>query len=102
MTDLNRIRVLVVDDEPLARGMVREMLDSDPIAEIVGECSNGRDAINAIKSLSPDVIFLDVQMPEFGGLDVLESFQNEHLPRGIFVTAYDQYAVPAFRAHALD
>src|ERR1700720_1426804 len=102
MTELDRIRVMVVDDEPLARGMVREMLESDPIAEIVGECSNGRDAISAIKSLSPDVIFLDVQMPEFGGFDVLESFQNEHLPRVIFVTAYDQYAVRAFEVHALD
>src|SRR5258706_5462761 len=104
MTDLNRIRVLVVDDEPLARGMVREMLESDPIAEIVGECSNGRDAVNAIKLLSPDLVFLDVQMPEFGGFDVLEFLkqENEHLPRVIFVTAYDQYAVRAFEVHALD
>jgi two-component system LytT family response regulator len=102
MTDLNRIRVLVVDDEPLARGMVREMLENDPAAEIVGECSNGREAINAIKSLAPDLVFLDVQMPEFGGFDVLESFGNEPLPRVIFVTAYDQYAVRAFEVHALD
>ena len=102
MTDLDRIRVMVVDDEPLARGMVREMLESDPEAEIVGECSNGREAISAIKSLSPDLIFLDVQMPEFGGFDVLASFTNEHLPRVVFVTAYDQYAVRAFEVHALD
>lgn len=102
MTDLDRIRVMVVDDEPLARGMVREMLDSDPEAEIVGECANGRDAISAIKSLLPDLIFLDVQMPEFGGFDVLEAFTDEPLPRVIFVTAYDQYAVRAFEVHALD
>jgi len=102
MTDLDRIRVMVVDDEPLARGMVREMLDSDPEAEIVGECANGRDAISAIKSLGPDLIFLDVQMPEFGGFDVLEAFADEPLPRVIFVTAYDQYAVRAFEVHALD
>lgn len=93
---------MVVDDEPLARGMVREMLDSDPEAEIVGECANGRDAISAIKSLGPDLIFLDVQMPEFGGFDVLEAFADEPLPRVIFVTAYDQYAVRAFEVHALD
>jgi two-component system LytT family response regulator len=93
---------MVVDDEPLARGMVREMLESDPVAEIVGECSNGRDAINEIKSLAPDLIFLDVQMPEFGGFDVLESFKHEELPRVIFVTAYDQYAVRAFEVHAVD
>ncbi len=102
MTDLDRIRVMVVDDEPLARGMVREMLDSDPEAEIVGECANGRDAISAIKSLLPDLIFLDVQMPEFGGFDVLEAFTDEPFPRVIFVTAYDQYAVRAFEVHALD
>jgi len=102
MIESNRIRVLVVDDEPLARGMVREMLEADPEAEIVGECSNGRDAISAIKSLSPDLIFLDVQMPELGGFDVLEAFKDQHLPRIIFVTAYDQYAVRAFDVHALD
>ena len=102
MIESNRIRVLVVDDEPLARGMVREMLESDPEAEIVGECSNGREAISAIKSLSPDLVFLDVQMPECGGFDVLESFKDQDLPRVIFVTAYDQYAVRAFDVHALD
>jgi two-component system, LytTR family, response regulator len=102
MIESKRIRVLIVDDEPLARGMVREMLDQDPEAEIVGECANGREAISAIKSLVPDLIFLDVQMPEIGGFDVLESFKNQHLPRVIFVTAYDQYAVRAFDVHALD
>jgi two-component system LytT family response regulator len=102
MIEPNRIRVLVVDDEPLARAMVREMLDSDPEAEIVGECSNGRDAISAIKSLAPDLIFLDVQMPGLGGFDVLDAFKNQQLPRIIFVTAYDQYAVRAFDVHALD
>jgi two-component system LytT family response regulator len=101
MSESNQIRVLIVDDEPLARGMVREMLDLDPEAEIVGECSNGHDAISAIESLSPDLVFLDVQMPELGGFDVLENFKNQ-LPRIIFVTAYDQYAVRAFEVHALD
>jgi two-component system, LytTR family, response regulator len=102
MSESNRIRVLIVDDEPLARGMVSEMLETDSEAEIVGECSNGRDAVKAIESLSPDLIFLDVQMPEFGGFDVLESFKNQKLPRVIFVTAYDQYAVRAFEVHAVD
>jgi two-component system, LytTR family, response regulator len=102
MADSKRIRVMVVDDEPLARGMVREMLEGDPEAEIVGECSNGRDAISEIKSLSPDLVFLDVQMPELGGFDVLEAFKDEPLPRVVFVTAYDQYAVRAFEVHALD
>ncbi len=102
MTDSNRIRVMIVDDEPLARGMVREMLEHDPEAEIVGECSNGREAISAIETLAPDLVFLDVQMPEFGGFDVLEAFKDQDLPRLIFVTAYDQYAVRAFEVHALD
>ena len=102
MIESKRIRVLIVDDEPLARGMVREMLESDPEAEIVGECANGRDAIGAIKSLAPDLIFLDVQMPELGGFDVLDAFKDQPLPRIIFVTAYDQYAVRAFEVHALD
>ncbi len=102
MTDSDRIRVLVVDDEPLARGMVREMLEHDPEAEIVGECCNGREAISAIRTLAPDLVFLDVQMPEFGGFHVLEAFRDQPLPRVIFVTAYDQYAVRAFEVYALD
>lgn len=102
MTDSKRIRVIVVDDEPLARGMVREMLELDAEAEIVAECSNGHEAISAIQSLTPDLVFLDVQMPALGGFDVLESLKSQHLPRVIFVTAYDQYAVRAFEVHALD
>jgi two-component system LytT family response regulator len=97
-----RIRVLVVDDEPLARAMVREMLADEPNAEIVGECGNGRAAITAIQSLTPDVLFLDVQMPDLGGFEVLESLSNETSPCVIFITAYDQYAVRAFEVHALD
>src|SRR5258707_10079774 len=102
MTDSKRIRVIVVDDEPLARGMVREMLELDAEAEIVAECSNGHEAISAIQSLTPDLVFLDVQMPELGGFDVLDSLKSQLLPRVIFVTAYDQYAVRAFEVHALD
>lgn len=102
MTDAVRIRALVVDDEPLARELIREMLATDAEVEVVGECANGREAIAAIKASPPDIVFLDVQMPELGGFDVLESFDPTTTPYVIFVTAYDQYAVRAFEVHALD
>lgn len=101
-TDSSAIRVLVVDDEPLGREMLTEMLQEDPEAVIVGQSVNGREAAEAIKSLLPDLVFLDVQMPELGGFDVLELLSGEVLPQIIFVTAYDQYAVRAFEVHALD
>jgi len=97
-----RIRALVIDDEPLARDMIREMLSGDSDVEVVGECANGREAIEAIKSLTPDLIFLDIQMPEIGGFEVLESLQGRSSPYVIFATAYDQYAVRAFEVHAFD
>ena len=102
VTDIKHIRALVIDDEPLARGMIREMLEHDPEAEVVGECANGREAIDAIRSLVPDIVFLDVQMPELGGFEVLDSFKEGELPTIIFVTAYDQYALRAFEVHAFD
>ena len=102
MTDATRIRALVIDDEPLARDMIREMLAGDPEVEIVAECANGREAVEAIRSLSPDLIFLDIQMPELGGFEVLESFEANQVPYVIFATAYDQYAVRAFEVHAFD
>jgi two-component system, LytTR family, response regulator len=95
------IRVLLVDDESLAREMLREMLQDDPQVTIVGEACNGRDALEAIRTHSPDLIFLDVQMPELGGFEMLEALGKD-IPRVIFVTAYDQYAVRAFEVHALD
>jgi len=82
--------------------MIREMLDGDSEVEIVGECANGREAVEAIKLLAPDLVFLDVQMPELGGFEVLESFDRDSTPYIIFVTAYDQYAVRAFEVHAYD
>ena len=91
-----------MDDEPLAREMLREMLQSDPQVEIVGESCNGREALEAIRTESPDLIFLDVQMPEVGGFEVLASLEKDKLPHVIFVTAYDQYAVRAFEVQALD
>ncbi len=102
MTDAIRIRALVIDDEPLARDMIREMLAGDSEVEIVAECANGKEAVEAIKSLSPDLIFLDIQMPELGGFEVLESLDEKRSPYVIFATAYDQYAVRAFEVHAFD
>lgn len=102
MTDATRIRALVIDDEPLARDMIREMLASDSEVEIIAECANGKEAVEAIKSLTPDLIFLDIQMPELGGFEVLESLDEKHSPYVIFATAYDQYAVRAFEVHAFD
>ena len=102
MTNARRISALIVDDEPLAREMIREMLADDSDVEIAAECTNGREAVDAIKSLKPDLVFLDIQMPELGGFEVLESFERESTPYVIFVTAYDQYAVRAFEVHAFD
>ena len=97
-----QIRVLIVDDESLARDMIREMLEEDRDVEIVGECLNGKEAVRAIEAYAPDLLFLDVQMPEASGFQVLETFKGGPLPHVIFVTAYDQYAVRAFEVHALD
>lgn len=102
MTDFPLIRVLLVDDEPLARAMMREMLQGDSQIEIVGESVNGREALEAIRNHAPDLLFLDVQMPELGGFEVLASLDQGKVPYVIFVTAYDQYAVRAFEVHALD
>ncbi|MEX2115912.1 MAG: LytTR family transcriptional regulator DNA-binding domain-containing protein [Bacteroidota bacterium] len=97
-----RIRTLIIDDEQLARERLLSLLESDPDIEIIGECSSGKEAIAAIKSESPDLVFLDVQMPEGDGFDVLESIDFHTMPIVVFVTAYDQYAIRAFDVHALD
>lgn len=97
-----RIRTLIVDDEPLARRNLRVLLEKDPQIEIVEECRNGRDAVKAINTLSPDLIFLDIQMPEWDGFDVLARVDPENIQAIIFVTAFDQYALKAFEVHALD
>ena len=97
-----RIKTLIVDDEPLARRNLRVLLEKDPQIEIVDECRNGREAVKAINTLSPDLIFLDIQMPEMDGFDVLARTGPEHIQAIIFVTAFDQYALKAFDVHALD
>jgi two-component system, LytTR family, response regulator len=94
--------VLVVDDEPRARGLVRKMMRSANEFEIVGECSNGYEAVEAVRNLRPDLMLLDVQMPEVDGFAVLDRLQGEDLPQIVFVTAYDQHALRAFQVHALD
>lgn len=96
------IRTMIVDDEPLARKGIRARLDAESDVEIVGEAADGSTAVKMIKSLKPDLVLLDIQMPRYDGLAVLENVGGEHLPLVIFVTAYDVYAVRAFEAHALD
>src|SRR4030095_7656104 len=96
------IRALIADDEALARKFIRRMLKDDRDVEVVGECSNGKEAVAMIRKQNPDVVFLDVQMPEMDGFDVLESIKTERLPEIIFATAYEQYAIRAFDLHALD
>ena len=97
-----KIRTLIVDDEPLGRERIRTLLASDPEIEVIGECADGRQAITAIEQRNPDLVFLDVQMPEVDGFSVLEAICSECMPVIIFVTAYDRYAVQAFEVHALD
>ena len=96
------IRIIIVDDEPLARERIRSMLECEKDSQIVAECGNGPDAVAAIRKLAPDLVFLDVQMPGMDGFEVLRSLKGESLPLVIFVTAYDQHAVKAFEVHALD
>lgn len=97
-----KVRVLIVDDEPPARRNIAMLLRDDADVEIIGECSSGKDAIAATRNLRPDLLFLDVQMPENDGFDVLEMLGRELPPAIVFVTAYDQYALRAFEAGALD
>lgn len=96
------IRTLIVDDESLARERIRDMISSDREIEIIAECVNGREAIEAIQKHSPDLVFLDVEMPGIDGFGVLEALPPGQIPTVIFVTAYDQYAVRAFEVYALD
>jgi len=91
-----------VDDEALARRSLSSLLDPEPDFEIVGECADGKSAVKAIESLAPDLVFLDVQMPGMNGFEVLEAVTGERPIAVIFVTAFDQYAVKAFEAHAVD
>jgi len=97
-----KIRTVIVDDEPLARERIRSLLKDEVDMDIVGECSNGAEGLAAIRKHSPDLLFLDVQMPGMGGFEVLRALGKEPMPLVIFVTAYDQHALKAFEVHALD
>lgn len=97
-----KIRTLIVDDEALARQLIRSLITEDRDIKIVGECAEGWEAIAAVKTFQPDLMFLDIQMPALSGFDVLEKIEPEQMPYVIFITAYDQYAVKAFEIHALD
>jgi two-component system LytT family response regulator len=96
------IRVLLSDDEALARERLRSLLEEEADLEIVAECGDGKSAITTIRRERPDLVFLDIQMPEVDGFGVVQALRNDLMPLTIFVTAYDSYAMKAFEVHALD
>ncbi|HEV3279472.1 MAG TPA: LytTR family transcriptional regulator DNA-binding domain-containing protein [Terriglobia bacterium] len=100
MDSAPKVRAVIVDDEDLARQLLRELLRAHPEIDLVAECANGFDAVKAVTELKPDLLFLDVQMPKLDGFEVLELAGP--VPAVIFVTAYDQFALRAFEAHAVD
>jgi len=97
-----KIRALIVDDEPLARQRVRLLLTEEPDVEVIAECADGFEAVNQIETTKPDLVFLDVQMPEMDGFEVLRRVPQKLLPVVIFTTAYNQHALRAFEVNALD
>lgn len=97
-----KLRTLIIDDEPLARERLRTLLESRPEIQLIGECADGREALESIEANAPDLIFLDVQMPEMNAFELLASLDRGRLPLVIFVTAYDQFALRAFDVHAID
>jgi two-component system LytT family response regulator len=97
-----KIRALIADDEPLAREWVRSAVAEDPDLDVIGEAGDGFEAAESIRRLKPDLVFLDVQMPGLDGFGVLEALSPEEIPAVVFVTAFDQYAVRAFEAQAVD
>ena len=99
---MNKLRLLLVDDEPLIRKGLRHALSGVPGVEVVGECGAGKEAIQAISSSRPDLVLLDVQMPDCSGLDVVREIGPKNMPPVIFITAYDDYAVSAFELNAVD
>jgi two-component system LytT family response regulator len=99
---VKKIRCVIVDDEPLLREGMRLLLSKQEDIEVVGECGDGADAVEVINVMNPDLVFLDVQMPQMSGFEVLAQLDERQLPMIVFVTAYDQYAVDAFEVRALD
>jgi two-component system LytT family response regulator len=96
------IKTLVVDDESIARQVLREELELIPEIQIVGEATNGTEALHKIMNLQPDLVFLDLQMPDMGGFEVIQNLSGTHLPVVVIVTAFQQYAIKAFEAGAID
>ena len=99
---MDKIRAVIADDEPLARRGIRQLLGPHPDVAVVAETRNGRETVRALRELKPDLLFLDVQMPVLDGFGVLGEIGAQYMPAVIFVTAYDEFAVRAFDAHALD
>lgn len=97
-----RLRTIIVDDEPLARRLLRSLLDDIPEVELIAECRNGREAIEATRELAPDLLILDIQMPGSSGFDVVKELQADIMPMVVFCTAYQRYAIDAFDLHAVD
>jgi two-component system, LytTR family, response regulator len=97
-----KVRTLIVDDERLARERLRQLLEQELEVEVVGECPEGRTAVEEIRKLAPDLLFLDVQMPELDGFGVLREIGPQAVPVIVFVTAFDQFALRAFEVHAID
>lgn len=97
-----KIRTVIVEDEPLARERLRTLLEKDSEIEVVAECGDGRSAVATIAGQKPDLVFLDIQLPERNGFDVLSDLGSNHMPAIVFVTAYDRFALKAFEVHAID
>lgn len=96
------LRVLIVDDEPLVRAGIRRVLEAEPDVVVLGEARHGREALAMVRALKPELMFLDVQMPELDGIGLVRALAGSALPAIVFVTAYDRYAVEAFELHAID
>lgn len=101
-TGVKAIKTLIVDDEPLARKRIKQLLANEPDIEVIGECGDGKSALAALRDLQPDLVFLDVEMPGATGVEVLEKSEPDASPAVIFVTAYDEYTIKAFDFHAVD
>ncbi len=99
---MTKIRTLVVDDEPIARERILSLLQHEADVEVIGQCADGLQAVSAIQQQSPDLVFLDVQMPGCDGFGVIQNIGADRMPTVVFVTAYDEYALRAFEVHALD
>jgi two-component system LytT family response regulator len=102
MTEQEKITIMIVDDEELARMRIRELVLKDPELHVMCECSNGAEAVDALAKSKPDILFLDIQMPDLNGFGVLRKLNTNEMPIVIFVTAFDEFAIKAFELHAFD